>query len=47
VIDAINRAKPTGVKGIYCRTLTIATTMGPGIALDVNEAIAKASNVGQ
>jgi large subunit ribosomal protein L1 len=47
VIDAISRAKPTGVKGIYCRTLTVAPTMGPGIPLDVNEAIAKASNVGQ
>jgi len=47
VVDAISRAKPTGVKGIYCRTLTLATTMGPGIALDVNDTIAKASNVGQ
>ena len=47
VIDAINRAKPSGVKGIYCRTLSVATTMGPGIALDVSEAIAKSTNVGQ
>lgn len=45
--DAINRAKPSGVKGIYCRTLTLATTMGPGISLDVNDTLAKASNVGQ
>lgn len=47
VVDAITRAKPTGVKGVYCRTLTVATSMGPGIALDVNDAVAKASNVGQ
>jgi large subunit ribosomal protein L1 len=47
VVDAINRAKPSGVKGIYCRTLSVATTMGPGISLDVNDAIARAANVGQ
>ncbi len=47
VVDAISRAKPSGVKGVYCRTLTLATTMGPGIALDVSDTIAKASHVGQ
>lgn len=47
VVDTINRAKPSGVKGIYCRTLTVATTMGPGISLDVNDTLAKAANVGQ
>ncbi len=46
-IDAINRAKPTGVKGIYCRTLNVATSMGPGISLDVADGLAKASTVGQ
>ncbi|HYJ13450.1 MAG TPA: 50S ribosomal protein L1 [Thermomicrobiales bacterium] len=47
VVDAINRAKPSGIKGIYCRTLTLAPSMGPGIALDVNEALAKSASVGQ
>lgn len=47
VVDAISRSKPSGVKGIYCRTLTLATTMGPGIALDVTDTLAKASAVGQ
>ncbi len=46
-VDAINRAKPTGSKGVYCRTLTVATTMGPGIALDVSDALAKAAQVSQ
>lgn len=46
-VDALNRAKPSGVKGVYCRTLTIATTMSPGVALDVNEALAQSSNVAQ
>ncbi len=44
VVDALNRVKPAGLKGIYCRTLAIATTMGPGIHLDVNEAFAKAAS---
>jgi len=47
VVDAINRAKPSGIKGIYCRTLTLASSMGPGIALDVNEALAKSASIGQ
>jgi large subunit ribosomal protein L1 len=47
VVDAISRAKPSGVKGVYCRTLSVATTMGPGVALDVTDTLAKASSVGQ
>lgn len=44
VVDALNRVRPTGLKGVYCRTLAIATTMGPGIHLDVNDAFAKAAS---
>lgn len=44
VVDALNRVKPTGLKGIYCRTLAVASTMGPGIHLDVNDAFAKAAS---
>lgn len=47
VVDAINRVKPSGVKGIYCRTLSIATSMSPGISLDVNDTLGKASSVAQ
>jgi large subunit ribosomal protein L1 len=46
-VDALSRAKPSGVKGVFFRTLTIATTMSPGVALDVNEALAQSSNVAQ
>jgi large subunit ribosomal protein L1 len=46
-VDAISRAKPSGVKGIYCRTLHVATSMGPGISLDVADSLSKASMVGQ
>lgn len=44
VVDALNRVKPTGLKGVYCRTLAIASTMGPGVHLDVNDAFAKAAS---
>jgi large subunit ribosomal protein L1 len=42
-VDALNRAKPSGIKGIYCRKLVLTTTMGPGIVLDVNDTINQAS----
>ena len=34
-VDALQRAKPTGAKGVYLRTLTISSTMAPGVHLDV------------
>ena len=43
LIDAISRAKPTGVKGQYFRGLTIASTMGPGIRVDVPAILAAAA----
>ena len=44
VVDAIQRAKPSGAKGVYCRTLTLTSTMAPGIPLDVPTTIANASS---
>jgi large subunit ribosomal protein L1 len=35
-VDEILRAKPSAAKGKYVKTLTVATTMGPGIAIDTN-----------
>ena len=43
LVDAINRARPTGVKGQYLKTLTIASTMGPGIRVDVPGVLAAAA----
>ena len=34
VIDALNRAKPASAKGTYMQSVTISTTMGPGIKVD-------------
>lgn len=36
VIDEILRAKPSAAKGKYVKSLTIATTMGPGVPIDTN-----------
>ena len=33
-IDAINKAKPPGVKGRYMKKVTLSSTMGPGIKLN-------------
>jgi large subunit ribosomal protein L1 len=42
LVDAVNRAKPTGAKGQYLKGLTIASTMGPGIRVDVPGVLAAA-----
>ena len=39
-IQAIVKAKPATSKGIYLRSLSVASTMGPGIKLDANQAMA-------
>ncbi len=35
VVEALNKAKPHGFKGVFIRSATISTTMGPGIRLNV------------
>ena len=45
LVDAVNRAKPSGAKGQYLRTLTVATTMGPGIRVDIPGVLAAALRV--
>ena len=34
LIDAINKAKPSAVKGTYLKSVTIAPTMGPGVKIN-------------
>jgi large subunit ribosomal protein L1 len=34
LIEEINRAKPAAAKGRYLRTVTLTTTMGPGVRVD-------------
>lgn len=41
-LKAISAAKPSGAKGIFVQSITLASTMGPGIHLDVNKALVAA-----
>lgn len=34
-IDAIKRAKPTGAKGTYIKKVTLTSSMGPGLKIDM------------
>ncbi len=34
--EAVNRAKPSGAKGSYLQRVTIASTQGPGVKIDVS-----------
>jgi len=34
--DAVNRAKPAGAKGNYVKKVSVTSTMGPGLKLDVS-----------
>ena len=38
-VDAIAKAKPSGVKGTYITKAGISSTMGPGVKLDVQNAL--------
>ena len=42
-IDAVVRAKPSAARGQYIRSITLTTTMGPGIKLDIQPTLALAS----
>jgi len=44
-VDAINRSKPSAVKGVYFRTLSVSTAMGPGVTLNIAEASAAAESL--
>ena len=40
LMDAIKKSRPPATKGSYVRRVTLTTTMGPGIKVDANQALA-------
>src|SRR3979411_2569865 len=35
LVDAVNKSKPSSVKGLYRRKVSVSSTMGPGVRVDV------------
>jgi large subunit ribosomal protein L1 len=35
MVDALNKAKPAGAKGIYVKKVGLSSTMGPGVKVDI------------
>ena len=44
LIDALNKAKPQGVKGIYLRKVSVSSTMGAGVRIDTAGMAQSATN---
>jgi large subunit ribosomal protein L1 len=36
LVDALNKAKPAGVKGIYMKKVSVSSTMGAGVRIDTS-----------
>ncbi len=34
LVDAVNKSRPAGTKGIYLRKIAVSSTMGPGVRVD-------------
>jgi len=41
-LNAINHVKPSGLKSAYIKSITISSTMGPGIKLDTKSTLDEA-----
>lgn len=42
IVEAVLKAKPSGLKGQYIKTMSLCTSMGPGIKLDLSATVALA-----
>jgi large subunit ribosomal protein L1 len=41
LIEALNKAKPSGAKGIYLKKISLSSTMGPGVRVDQASLVAQ------
>ncbi len=37
-VDAVSKAKPSGAKGTYLKKVSLSSTMGPGVSVDISSA---------
>ena len=40
IVDSVTRAKPAGAKGTYLKKVSLSSTMGPGVTVEVSSAVA-------
>ena len=40
LVDALNKAKPSGAKGMYVKKISLSSTMGPGFTVDAASIVA-------
>lgn len=38
-VDAVNKAKPSGAKGVFVKKVAVSSTMGPGVRIDTSSAL--------
>ncbi|OQA30418.1 MAG: 50S ribosomal protein L1 [Betaproteobacteria bacterium ADurb.Bin341] len=41
LVEALNKAKPSGAKGQYLKKIAVASTMGPGVRVDPSSLLAQ------
>jgi len=34
LLDAVNKSRPTGIKGVYLKKVSVSSTMGVGVRID-------------
>ena len=47
LVDAVNRAKPSGAKGTYLKKISVSSTMGPGISIDIPTALTQTAEAAE